>query len=200
MVKDGDGLAVPERPAGVGQHFLGKIERAARTVEDGGRRADTAMPAVVEKARQRRGIAAQHRRRHQTRGIGLHRGDQGGDEPRRRQRRVPLQIDHDLVHAAEIRRHDGAALGAVAAGVRRHGDLGSEGARGIGDAGIVGGDDDPVHALGGYGGIPAAPDQATRLAAGAPQLDERLAGVAAGGVARRNDEQHRHGVVRPEAG
>ena len=62
----------------------------------------------------------------------------------------------------------------------------------VADAVVVGGDHDPVGARDLHRGLPAAPDQAARLASGAAQLDQRLAGIAGRGVAGGDDDQDGH--------
>ena len=112
---------------------------------------------------------------------------------RRRQRGVALQVDDDLGRAAQKRQRLGAALGAVAGGLGRHQDIGAEAARRLGDAVVIGQNEDGVDARDRAGRVPAAVDERARFAGGPRQHGQRFAGKALGGIARGDEDDGVHG-------
>jgi hypothetical protein len=141
-----------------GYDFLREIERAPVAREDRRGAAHAPRRAVLAEQEERRGLEPQDGRRHLDVGARGHRRHQRLDERRRRQRRVALKVHHK-VHVAQGAQRRRAALGPVAAGVRRHHDLTAEAAHRLGDPVVIGRHDhagDPAHRL---RRLPAALDQ-----------------------------------------
>src|SRR5687768_11090312 len=118
--------------------------------------------------------------------------DQRGDEAGRGEQRVTLQID-DQVDRPNLADRFGAALGAVAAGFRGHDHRGAERLGRLTDAIVVRDDVDGRHAGDARRRFVAALDQRFRRPARSLEFDQRLAGIARRGEARRdqNDALHR---------
>ena len=93
-----------------------------------------------------------------------------------------MEVDDEV--AGDPLGHLGDAIGAALVIGTGDGDLGAEVAGGAGDPHIVGGDDD---AAGGPRLAGALVDVLNERLA--PEVGERLAGEAGGGVARRNHDQ-----------
>ena len=158
---------------------------------------DAACPTVGKKARNGAPVAAQDGGGDVGLRVGLQAFDQMLDEPGWGQGGVALQV-HDDVVAGKLCGHFGTALGAVA-GVRRgHHHLGPEAAGVVGDAGVIGGDDDAVDAVHRNRGVPAAADQgfpAVRTA----QADKGFARVAGRRIARGDGDEGLHFSTTPGA-
>ena len=170
------------------QHFLGKVQRIPRMPEHRRGRAHPARLAVVQKVRQMLGIGPQNRRRHRDRRLLDHRLEQRLDIMRRRQRRVALQVHHDIGRDVQKTQRLGAALGAVARPVRGHQNLGPEITGRLRDPVVIGQHVDRIHTGHGARRLPAAMDQRTGLAGGAGQHRQRLARKAAGRIAGGDED------------
>jgi hypothetical protein len=160
-----------------GDHFLGKIQRPPAGAEHRRRASHAPLGPVGAEHRQRLRITADHRRRHIDVGVG-HRGHQGRHERRRGQRRVALQVHEHIRPQSGPAQGLGAAFGAVAAGIRRHDDVGAKSPGRVTDPVVVG-----QHMNGGHIGhrhrsLPRAPYQRLCHPVGSAQVDQRLAWIA----------------------
>jgi hypothetical protein len=156
-----------------GYDFLGEIERTPVVREDRRGPAHAPRRPVLAEMQERRGS-----QRRTGVAISTSRAriaaTSASTKARRRERRIALQVHHqvDIAQGAQRRR---AALGPVAAGVGRHHDFAPEPAHRLGDAIVIRRHHHPVDAADGQRRLPASLDQ--RLGAiGPPQDDERLAG------------------------
>ena len=120
-----------------------------------------------------------------TRGLSIMRADEVVDRAGREQRLVALHVDVEL--GGDLVGDLGHAVGAGAVRLLRHHHIRAELGRDIGDAVVVGGDDDLLGQAAAAGGFPDPLDHGPALDAG-----EALAGKAGRAVARGNDDDGFH--------
>ena len=141
--------------------------------------------AVGQQPVQRRAIAAQYRRRDTGIRVALQTLYKAFDKPMWCQRRVALQVHHDVIATAQNRMGFGATLCPVGTVDRGHHHLGPEGFRGVLDAIIIGGHNNLVDALNLAGSTPAAFDQAACRTARPCQQRQRFRRIAGRGHSGR---------------
>ena len=105
------------RKVGAGERddLFREVKRAVVGAKDRRRPADPSRPAVGKQTVQHRAVAAQDRGGDIGSGRRSQRSNQVLEEPGRRQRRVALQVDDDIVAPDQPVQRLGAALGAIAA-------------------------------------------------------------------------------------
>ena len=173
-------------------HLFREIQRVARIVAHGGCAADHAVLAVLDEIPIGFAVAADDRRRHHRVRIALHLVDQRLHEPRRGERRIALQVDDQVRIQPAVRHRIGTARRAVLAVARGHDDLGPEPLGRILDPRVIGGDIDRIHAGHRTGGFPRHLDQRLVASVRLTDRDQRLARIAGGGIAGRDQNDGLH--------
>ena len=158
-----------------GENLFRKVQRIPILIEYSGCATDPPIAAIFSKHIQGQPIASQDRRRHLDSRVAFHLVYQSGDKPRWGQRRIPLQIHHNIRRLGQFLNRFCNPLCPVATGWGGHDHLASKTIDHISDALIVRGHKYPTNTGHIAGGLPTALNKRLARASRPGQHCQRLA-------------------------